>query len=123
MTDALGKQSEREYDLLGRMTKLTQAKGTGLERLATVAYNAAGDMVGLTDFRGYRDATTVDAMHRPTAYKEAVGVTGERTTTTTFDGAGNVTSKVDPLNRTATYAYVALNRETSRTLASGTGVA
>jgi len=51
---------------------------------------------------------------------EAVGSSEQRTTTIVYDLAGNVTSVVDPLGRTTSLAYDALNRESSRTEAVGT---
>ncbi|MEU4244347.1 LamG-like jellyroll fold domain-containing protein [Actinoplanes sp. NPDC026619] len=117
VTDPLGHASTRTYDHLGRAISSTDAVGD----TTSYAYNLAGQITKQTAADGTGRVATYDLAGRLTglADQDSTGAT-LRTAGYTYDEAGNPTSVTDPLNKTTTTVYDALDRVTSQTQ-PGTG--
>jgi len=117
------------YDALNRRTQTLDAYGDTAQTTSTVIYDAVGNVVsetsGYSSTSGYSNPVTTsygyDALYRATATIDAYGTSIQRTTTTVYDSADNVLQSIDAANNTTTYAYDALNRQTTvQTPAGGT---
>ena len=101
MTDAAGNVSRDEYDLLGRVTKMTHPLGH-----STVSdYDANDNTTTTIDPLGRTTATHYDALDRGVAVTDPAGAT----TVTAYDAVGNELSVTDGLGRTTRTEYDALN--------------
>lgn len=94
--------TEYLYDNLGNLTRTTRAKGSSDERVTDFIYDGRGRLIKETEYPSW-PSTTVK-LNRTYGY----------------DKADNKTSLLDPLNKTTTYGYDALNRSTSTVYTSAT---
>ncbi|MBI2760580.1 MAG: RHS repeat protein [Chloroflexi bacterium] len=104
MTDALGRQTNSEYDQLHRLAKVTDA----LANPTTYTYDATGNRLTTTNALGKTWTTTYD---RPGRVQTAAGPLGN-TTTNTYDAAGVLTQVVKPNGATITNTYDRVYRRT-----------
>ena len=94
--------TEYAYDAAGNLTRMTRAKGDAAnERVTDYAYD------------GRRLA------RRETQYPAWPTMTSTLVTTSSFDPNGNASTMLDPLGKSTTNAFDALNRQTSRTYSDG----
>jgi len=120
--DALGRRASQtnpnnetisfEYDLAGRMTRLTDSKGN----ITTWTYDAEGRMTRKTYADGSHYDYTYDAAGHLLTRTDAKG----KTTSYTYDAAGRLTKIDYPDDPDITYTRDALGRKTSVTDATGT---
>lgn len=94
--------TEYQYDNLGNLTRTVRAKGSSEERATDFIYDGRGRMTKETEYPGW-PSTTVK-LNRTYGY----------------DKVDNKTSLLDPLNKTTTFVFDALNRNTGITYASTT---
>jgi len=94
--------TEFQYDNLGNLTRTTRAKGSSDERATDYVYDGRGRMTKETEYPGW-PSTTVK-LNRTYGY----------------DKADNQTTLLDPLNKTTTYGFDALNRNTTIVYGSAT---
>lgn len=94
--------AEFQYDNLGNLTRTIRAKGSSEERATDFIYDGRGRMTKETEYPGW-PSTTVK-LNRTYGY----------------DKADNKTSLLDPLSKTTTYVFDALNRNTGITYTSAT---
>jgi len=84
------------YDNLGKLSRVTRAKGDSAnERATDYLYDGAG------------------RLRQEIQYPSWPATTPTLVTSSSYDGNGNQTSRADPLNQTATFGYDALNRLTA----------
>jgi len=131
-SDALGRATTYQYDLIGRMTAKVSPTGNvaganPISYTTTMTYDAFGDTTVITDALGHVTTDqydpnqnlvrSTDADHHTTTY--GYDADNERTSTTRPDGTtlatgydanGNVITTTDALSRTTVYVYDALNR-------------
>jgi RHS repeat-associated protein len=79
--------------------------------VATVVYDAAGNVLAQVDQRGNRTSFAFDALNRVTQQTDALN----NLATTLYDAAGNVAATVDQRGNRTSFAYDALNRLTQQT--------
>lgn len=94
--------TEYQYDNLGNMTRAIRAKGTTSERATDYVYDGRGRLIKETEYPSWTSTTT-----------KLIRTYG-------YDQADNQTTLVDPLNKTTTFVFDALNRNTGITYASTT---
>ncbi len=121
-TDRRGVTTSYGYDALNRRTQVVEVFGgspPGLPALnhpsplTTFVYDAAGNVLRVTNARGVTTSHAYDVLNRRTLTTEAVGVAfQQRTTAVAYDRADNVLSVTNPRGFTTTHAYDALNRRT-----------
>ncbi|WP_162542163.1 SdrD B-like domain-containing protein [Gemmata obscuriglobus] len=131
--DPRGTVTSYGYDPADRVTRVIEAFGDtgpgGVQRTTTMLYDKVGNVLATWAPR-YHDnqappagepkhvvtSYVYDGLDRRTQVIEAVNVAPEQLghanpiTTTTYDAVGNVVSVIDPLGRTTSYAYDALDR-------------
>lgn len=95
-----GSTTVEEYNQ-SNIIRVVQASGTATEAITTYQYNAAGDLISVTDPLGNITTTTFDGDGNPLTTTDPL----DRTTTRTFDALGNVTSVEDPLGRLTVMTY------------------
>lgn len=113
-TDPLGRISRNEYDALGRLTRSIHnydaarpQNDEGQYNVTTeYAYDAAGNLVEVTDTFGRATQYQYDEANRQIAVSDPVGNTTRRL----YDDAGNLIETIDPLDRVTRYHYDELNR-------------
>jgi RHS repeat-associated protein len=106
------------YDAIYRETQLIEAYGTTLKRTTTLAYDAASNLIQVTDPLGRIGSYSYDLDNRVARVDEAYGSSAQRSVTMIYDPVGNVlsettgiaTSNANPA--TTSFAYDALNRTT-----------
>jgi RHS repeat-associated protein len=130
--DPNGNRVDTSYDALNRPTQVQGAavadaeNGGTLTRPTTVTvYDAAGNVISLTDPRGIVTKTEYDEWNRARKVIAAFGTADAVTTETRYDANGNARAlvlhnKVAGVDRpqVTTYAYDAFDRQTSETLPS-----
>jgi RHS repeat-associated protein len=104
--DALGRVSEYEYDLHGRLTVSIEAAGTDVQATTRYEYDEAGNMTAIIDALGHRTEYEFDVMDRVTLVRDALG--GE--TRYRYDEAGNMVELIDALGHSTLYRYDARDR-------------
>lgn len=102
VTDPRGAVTTSIYDVLNRLTSVTDA----LNRTTTYTYDATGNRTSMTDPLGQTTTTAYDLAGRRIAETDAAG----KTTTYTYDPVGDVTAVATPLGGTTTYEYDADRR-------------
>ncbi len=118
VTDPRGITSTRAYNSVGLVTSETDALGSK----STVDYNYAGQPAKATAADGTSIAYAYDLAGRLTSVADqAADGTALRTTSYGYDLANNQTSVTDPLGKTVTAAYDALNRTISQNQPGGNG--
>jgi YD repeat-containing protein len=133
--NALGVMTKYAYDGVNQLTATTEAVAQPEQRLSTMAYDGAGNLLSVTmgqapgsPLPNYDHAFTTrylyDALNRRTDVFEAWNRPEQRHTNTTYDAADNVTKVVAGLAEqdanynhpvTTTFRYDGLNRRTSET--------
>jgi RHS repeat-associated protein len=79
--------------------------------VATVVYDAAGNVIAQTNPRGYTTTLAYDALNRLTQQTDALGSLA----TAVYDAASNKIASVDQRGNRTSFAYDALNRAVART--------
>ena len=118
LTDPMGTTSNYSYDSLGDVTAVTAPGGVPL---VTMTYDAAGNLMTITDAGGNRTSisydhagnmvTRTDAVGRATSYtytasgNMASATDSAGVTRFTSDASGRVTSATDPNGRTTALTY------------------
>jgi RHS repeat-associated protein len=114
MTDPLGRVTDYQYDLKGRLVKEIQAVGTADEATIQYEYDAVGNQTAIIDENGQRTEFEYDSQNRITKITEAdpdgAGDLTSPVTSLTYDKSGNLVKTVDPLGNTTEQAYDELNR-------------
>lgn len=106
--NALGRQTDYNYDNLGRKISETAPEPiAGSSRSVTrTAYDAMGNTVSVTNPLGLVTSYTYDALNRRTRVTDARGLA----TITTFDAVGNTASITDASGNVTRYSYDRNNR-------------
>jgi RHS repeat-associated protein len=122
VTDALGRVTAYEYDTLGRLTRVTQARGTPDEGVRQFEYDAntvagqAGNMTAVIDENGNRTEYQYDKLNRLVRTAEAdpdgPGPLTSPVTAYTYDPAGNLETMLDAQGNLTRYQYDSRNRLT-----------
>jgi len=104
LVDELNKTTEYNYDLLNRLTIVTQPGSV----VTGYGYDSHNNLTSVTDAENHATSYVYDDLGRQ------VSVTSPDTGTTayTYDAAGNLVSKSDASGITVSYTYDALNRLT-----------
>ena len=133
-TDAEGRRLEMERDVLGRVTKVTYAKGTPKEYTTTYEYDKLGRVTAI-EVNNQVDGSTVverteiefDSRGYPKKRTEGAGSNTPRVTKFTYDKAGRLTRQVDEIRfgselteKISEFDYDGLNRITESRVAVGT---
>ncbi len=96
-TNAAGQVTHYAYDALGRLTVTTFPDGS----TETRSYDAAAQLLGVTDRDGRTTAYEYDPVGRNTKVVNPDG----STTSTAYDAAGRVVGSTDERGNTTTFAY------------------
>jgi YD repeat-containing protein len=124
VTDPDGNATSFTYDNLGRKASEIDAlvdngHGTNAHPTTTYGYDAAGNLVQVTDPLGNITTTAYDALGRVTSVTQAdpddAGAQTSPVTSYVYDANGNTLSITDPNGNVTTSSYDALNRQISRT--------
>jgi len=114
VTDALGRTAEiDQYSTAPAVTATTSGGTTtvaitgGTTQPATYAYNAAGQVTGISH-AGLNWTTSYNLLGQVTAASDP----SAGTTTSTYDGNGNLATTTSADGKTISYTYDALNRKT-----------
>jgi RHS repeat-associated protein len=111
--NARGHTTAYQVDALGRTTEAAYSDGTPT---ATLAYNATGQPVQVSDGTGTRHFTNLDGEGRP---RTVTLPGGQGSMAYGYDYAGNITSLRTPNNQTTTYTYNDDGRMASQNIARG----
>jgi RHS repeat-associated protein len=132
-TDARGIQSERVYDALGRMTRLTEASGsngaTPEARTLAYTYDKTGLRKTMTDARGHTSSYQYDALKRMTGMTQPPLTQPElsaspnpqalASTRTDYDAEGRKLRDIDPDGIATRYSFDIDGRPTGSLDAAG----
>ena len=77
-----------------------------LGRFSTLAYDAAGRMIGVTDAEGRSVETSLDAVGRTTRIEDAL----DHSATFSYDANGNQTSATDARSKTTNFTYDVMDK-------------
>ncbi|MDX6740735.1 LamG-like jellyroll fold domain-containing protein [Actinocorallia sp. A-T 12471] len=107
-----GTSVRTNYDLLDNPTTIRTfaADGTTVLRTVAHAYDAAGQLISITDARGHTTTFTRDALGQVTAQTEPVDATSGITTSFGYDANGNRTRFTDGRNNPWIYTYNSWNK-------------
>ncbi|MDV3352054.1 peroxidase family protein [Leptothoe sp. LEGE 181152] len=109
MLDALGRETDYDYDLYGNLIQITAALGTDDEAIQQFEYDAAGNQTAVIDANGNRTEYAYDILNRIVQITEADpnGASGVAAPITQFayDAAGNLQRTVDARNNETAYVY------------------
>ncbi|MCA9262200.1 MAG: hypothetical protein KDA60_00065, partial [Planctomycetales bacterium] len=113
--DPLGRVTDYDYDLFGRLTAMTFAVGTADEATQQFEYDAAGNTTAIVDENGNRTEFTYDALNRLLSITEAdpdgdAGPLSSPVTTFEYDANGNVTRTTDAEGHETFTTYDAMDR-------------
>jgi RHS repeat-associated protein len=109
--DRNGGQSVYEYDAAGNVVKITDPLG----KIRSFTFDARGNKLTETDALGKTTTFTYDANNNPLSQTDALG----HTTSRTFNARGQVLTQTDPLGRVTTSTFSATgNLLTSRDAAN-----
>jgi RHS repeat-associated protein len=111
VTDALGRVTDYDYDLFGRFTRVTYAKGTTDESAQRFEYDTAGNLTAFIDENNQRSEFVYDLMNRVTLTRDAL----LHETGFAYDVIGSLIRITDARNNVTAYAYDARNRLMSMT--------
>jgi len=116
VTDPLGRVTDFDYDVFGRLTQVTFAVGTVDEASRGYEYDLAGNQTAVTDENGNRSEFIYDALNRLTQITEAdpdgAGPLLSPVTFFTYDGRGNLIEATDAAGSTTESFYDSLDRMT-----------
>jgi RHS repeat-associated protein len=110
-TDPLGRVTDYDYDLLGRLVRVTYAKGTSDQGVQQFQYDGPGNVTAFIDENNHRTEFVYDSMNRVTLTRDPL----LHETSFSYDAMGNLTRTTDARTNQTTYAYDAHNRLTSMT--------
>ncbi|NEQ48277.1 MAG: hypothetical protein F6K00_33980 [Leptolyngbya sp. SIOISBB] len=122
-TDALGRQTDYDYDTVGYLTQVTYAKGTVDEAIWQYEYDTAGNQTAMIDPNGQRMEYVFDALNRIESITHAVGTLDEAIERFEYDEMGNQTAVVDANNNRTETVYDPMNRAVQTTEADPDGAA
>lgn len=115
-TDPLGRVTNYHYDSRNRRileelpaVEVYGQAGTSRPTIAT-EYDAAGNVIKVTDPSGVETVTQYDRANRPKQVTVAAGTGLAATSTTEYDKNGNVLAATDPKGNTTRNLYDRLNR-------------
>ncbi len=98
-------------DYLGRVVQVTEHADQGDNYITTYNYNAAGDLLDVTDHHGNLTTISYDTLGRKTGMSDPdMGVWSYA-----YDPNSNLISQTDAKNQTITFGYDNLNRLVSKT--------
>ncbi|HEC76585.1 MAG TPA: hypothetical protein ENI33_04930, partial [Thermoplasmatales archaeon] len=101
-TDANGHTTLYEYDALNRVVKIIDALGNE----TNYEYDAVGNIINFTDANGHTTLYEYDALNRVVKIIDALG----NETNYEYDAVGNIINFTDANGHTTLYEYDALNR-------------
>ncbi|MCP4668998.1 MAG: hypothetical protein GY849_21895, partial [Deltaproteobacteria bacterium] len=101
-------------DYLGRIVQVAEHADGGSLQLTTYAYNAAGDLLTVTDHHGNVTTMTYDTLGRKTAMDDPDMGQWQYT----HDKNGNLLTQTDARGQVITLTYDALNRKTSKSFST-----
>jgi RHS repeat-associated protein len=114
------------YDGLNRQTAVLEAVGTSDQRLTIERYNAAGDLLSVTQPgplnypTGVTTSYAYDSLHRQIQMIAGYGLGAQqRISYTSYDAANNVIQTIDPMGIVTVNVYTALNQLLQQTTAVG----
>ncbi len=109
VTNELGKQQLQVLDAYGRITKVIEYNGDETY-ITTYTYDAAGNLIKITDNEGNNFTFAYDLLGRKTGMSDPdMGVWNY-----TYDAVGNLIKQNDNRNITVDFAYDELNRLTRK---------
>ena len=106
ITDPLGRVTDFDYDLQGRMITITSALGTADQTIVRFEYDTAGNRTAVIDENNNRTEFEYDDNGRLELIRDAL----LNETTFTYDLAGNLLTTTDPLLRVTENEYDELGR-------------
>jgi len=113
-TDPDGGKKGETKDYLGRIIEVTEYADTGLQHTHH-DYNAAGDLLKLTDALGNITTISYDKLGRKTSMQDPdMGYWRYG-----YDANGNLNTQTDAKGQTVTFTYDGLNRVKSKTYSTG----
>jgi RHS repeat-associated protein len=111
VTDALGRVTDYDYNLFGRLTLVTYAKGTTEQGVQKFEYDSAGNVTAFIDENNHRTEFAYDSMNRLTLTRDAL----LHETGFAYDAAGNLIRTTDARTNQTTDTYDVRNRLISMT--------
>lgn len=108
VTNPMGVVTDYDYDPLGRVIKVTEAKGEPEQGIQGLEYDAAGRVTATIDEKGRRSEFTYDPQNRVKQFKDALG----KMTRFEYDLVGNLTATIDALGHVTRAEYDARDRLT-----------
>ena len=122
-TDALGRVTDFDYDLFGRLVKMTFAAATVDEASQTFAYDLAGNVTAITDENGNLTTLEYDLMNRLRRIVEAdpdgAGPLSSPVTEFSYDNRGNLVETIDARRNKTVSTFDEMDQATSLTDADG----
>lgn len=131
ITDPNGIISQRNYGTtagnnFARLTSVVAAYGTSLAATTAFTYDAAGNVLSITDPESRETQFEYDSLGRliETTYPDPDGAGSEASAVLaySYDTGSNLTTLTDALGKDTTFAYDALNRLTTTTYPDPDGV-
>jgi RHS repeat-associated protein len=120
--DTRGNVKVEEQDVYGRLVKVEEYSGVypsqALYATTTYEYDIMGRLVKVTDAANNQTTMTYDTLGRKTGMTDP----DMGTWSYAYDANGNMTSQTDAKNQTITFTYDALNRVTQKNYPTGTPV-
>jgi len=108
-TDPDGSQSTEKKDYLGRIIQVIEHADAGLQ-YTNYTYNAAGDMLSVTDHHGNQTTINYDTLGRKINMTDPDMGFWQYT----YDANGNLKTQTDAKNQVITFTYDNLNRVTQK---------
>ena len=93
------------YDALRRMTEQIRGYGTAQQATSVYIYDAAGDLLSVTDPNGNVTSYGYDSAGHMTQEVDGYGTSVATTATMIYDAAGNLLSETTGQSTTASYAH------------------
>lgn len=111
VTDALGRITDYDYNLLGRVIQVTYANGTTDQGVQQFEYDTAGNITAFIDENNHRTEFAYDPMNLLMLTRDAL----LHETSFVYDDAGNLIRTTDARTNQTAYAYDVFNRRISMT--------
>jgi|GEM_PF-475336 YD repeat-containing protein len=100
----------RQYNNAGRLKELTRAAGSAAAGTVLYAYDALGNVISITNERGYVTRQEFDQTGRKTLTSVPLDGTNVAVTRTSYDAFGNAVKVVDPKGNAGYFYYDQQNR-------------
>ncbi|MED5595887.1 GH-E family nuclease [Janthinobacterium sp. P210006] len=100
----------RQYNNAGRLKELTRAAGSAAAGTILYAYDALGNVISITNERGYVTRQEFDQTGRRTLTSVPLDGTNVAVTRTSYDAFGNAVKVVDPKGNAGYFYYDQQNR-------------